>query len=622
MLNCLLYCKMKNLFSLLFFCCLSGWFAPALAQSDIYTPTEADMNNTMERFLHFHVDIDIKPDGNAVFTENFTVYAAGIEIRKGIIRNILEYRIDKTGRKKIVPIKVLNVMLDGKDSEFRTETRTPSKGREQLIYTNESDNLLRKGFHRFTIVYESRGHVGFFDDYDEMYWNVMGSDCVFSIENISATLHPPGGSEAIKWSCYTGVEGSTEMACNCNGDVVAPFFKATRVLQPGEGFSIAVSFPRDIIQRPTKSQEYWEMVRSAVIGLIIVMITGMSMFFMWFKYGRDAGKQLIYPQFRPPNNWSPAKVRYLYKQKFDDKAFTATLLQMAVKRGIGIEYRQKKGNNKKKCYYLVPKNKNNLNEIEQTMFDKIFSTESQKGKEGEVLKEREVSAAGSTYLSSAMISLDNSTTSGINFDDYYKENKKYIYIGMIMSISLWIVHCFVAYNDTYESSSIVFVPLTLILFYQIFRKVMGARTKLGAQTVAELAGLRMYLGTSERYWLNQMMPPEQTPQHFEEMLPYAVALNVENQWCDKFHNVLQRYNYTPVWYSDTDYSSDSLTGFFSSKVYTSLNNSVRLSGAYNRWSSLGSGSSSSSSGSSSWSSGSSGGGYSGGGGGGGGARGY
>ena len=610
---------MKKLL-LLLFCCLLTIVVPVFAQYDTFMPTEADMNNTTERFPHFHVDIEIQPDGNVVFTENITVYAAGIDIRRGIIRNIPEYRIDKTGRKKNIPIKVLQVMLDGKESVFRTETKTPSGFREQLIYTNESDKLLEKGFHQFTIVYVSRGHVGFFDDFDEIYWNVIGSDCMFSIDNISATLYLPGGSEAINWSCYTGAEGSTEQSCYCNGDKTAPFFKADRILLPGEGFTIAASFTRDIIQRPTESEERWEQTRSSVIGLIIILITGISMLFMWVKYGRDAKKQLIVPQFSPPNNWSPAYVRSLYKRKFDDKAFTATLLQMAVKGSIGIEYRQKDESKKGKQYYLVPKNKDKLTKTEQQMFDDMFDTKKMGNRVD--LKERAISFAGSSYLSSAMSTLKNNTSTGtLNSDAYYKDNKKYIWIGLVICIILWIAHCFVTDGDSYDSNSIVFVPLTLIMFYQIFRKVMGARTELGARTVAELTGLRMYLGTAEKHWLNRLMPPDQTPQHFEEMLPYAVALDVENQWCDKFHSVLKRYNYTPKWYSDSDYSTNALDGFFASKVYTSLNNSIVKTGVNSRGY-FGSGSGSSSSGSSSWSSGSSGGGYSGGGGGGGGARGY
>ena len=249
------------------------------------------------------------------------------------------------------------------------------------------------------------------------------------------------------------------------------------------------------------------------------------------------------------------------------------------------------------------------------MFDDLFASKLSKNS---VLKEREVSHTDSLFLSSAFNSLKSHITLVFNYDDYYKKNKICIWTGMTIAILLWIVHCFVTYDDSYNSDSIVFVPLTLILFYQIFRKVMGARTELGAKTAAELAGLRMYLGTAEKHWINQLMPPEQTPRHFEEMLPYAIALDVENQWCDKFHNMLKKYNYSPEWYADSDYSTDALTGFFKSKVYTSLNNSVVRSGTYSRWLSSSTYSSSgSSAGSSSWSSGSSGGGSSGGGGGGG-----
>ena len=144
------------------FCCLFCLFVPATAQSDTYTPTEADMNNTVERFLNFHVDIEIQPDGNIIFTENFTVYAARIDIRRGIIRTIPEHRIDNRGRRKNIPIKVLSVTRNCEESIFKTETRTPSKGREQWVYTSASDELLEKGLHHYTIVYESRGHVGFF----------------------------------------------------------------------------------------------------------------------------------------------------------------------------------------------------------------------------------------------------------------------------------------------------------------------------------------------------------------------------------------------------------------------------------------------------------------------------
>jgi hypothetical protein len=38
--------------------------------------------------------------------------------------------------------------------------------------------------------------------------------------------------------------------------------------------------------------------------------------------------------------------------------------------------------------------------------------------------------------------------------------------------------------------------------------------------------------------LNQLNPPEKTPELFEKFLPYALALNVEQEWCEKFADVL------------------------------------------------------------------------------------
>ena len=123
----------------------------------------------------------------------------------------------------------------------------------------------------------------------------------------------------------------------------------------------------------------------------------------------------------------------------------------------------------------------------------------------------------------------------------------------------------------------------------------------------------MYMETAEEHRLNMLTPPEKTPELFEQLLPYAIALKVSNQWCKKFDNVLQKINYRPDWYdSDRDFSKAGFAATFTT-LGASFNSSVSSSGTDR---------SSESSGSSGWSSGSSGGGHSGGGGGGGGGRGW
>ena len=587
------------------------------AQPGSYVPTDADRNNTMERIIDLHADIVIHPDGTVVVTENFTLYAAGIDIRRGIARNIPEYRVGENGRKKMIPVKVISLTRNGETSAYHTETSYQSGNRELTVYFGSSDKLLMKGIHQYTLVYETRGHVGFFDEYDELFWNVVGHDWVFPFEHVSATLHPPDGSEAIQWSCYTGIHGSTEQAYDCNGDPSAPVFTTTRLLLPGEGFTISVAFPRDIIQRPpplTAWQQFYEDHVNWIWGGIVLLIVAISQCWMWYKKGRGAKKQLVMPQFSPPNDWSASMVRYLNKRRFDSKTFTAALMQMAVKGGLGVECRPSKQN--KRQYYLTPQHRENLTTTEQCMFDDLFAVK----KNGEIeLKEREVSYLGKTYLAAAARTLEKNVTLGSPIDRLYEKNYPCRVISCILSFVLWIVSMFVTNFEAEDVTPFVVVSVGLLLFHVVFCSVIGALTTDGVRTEAELAGLRMYLGTAEKNWLNKLMPPKQTPEHFEEMLPYAVALDLENEWCDKFHDVLEKFSYMPTWYADSDLSKGLLAGFLASGVLITLNSSVVQSGAYNRYSSS---SSSSSSGSSSWSSGSSGGGYSGGGGGGGGGRGW
>jgi uncharacterized membrane protein len=152
--------------------------------------------------------------------------------------------------------------------------------------------------------------------------------------------------------------------------------------------------------------------------------------------------------------------------------------------------------------------------------------------------------------------------------------------------------------------------LAMPAIYILYVYLIKAPTVLGAQTIAELEGFRMYLKTTEENRLNLLMPPERTPELFEKLLPYAIALDVENEWCKKFDDVLAQFNYNPLWYSGNGLFVASAFGNSFARSFTT---SVEIARGNPT---------SSSSGSGHWSSGSGGGGFSGGGGGGGGGGGW
>ena len=64
-------------------------------------------------------------------------------------------------------------------------------------------------------------------------------------------------------------------------------------------------------------------------------------------------------------------------------------------------------------------------------------------------------------------------------------------------------------------------------------------TAKGRGVMDQIEGFRMYLGPVEGEMLEKINPPEKTPQLFEKLLPYALALGVENTWAEQFVEVLR-----------------------------------------------------------------------------------
>jgi uncharacterized membrane protein len=115
-------------------------------------------------------------------------------------------------------------------------------------------------------------------------------------------------------------------------------------------------------------------------------------------------------------------------------------------------------------------------------------------------------------------------------------------------------------------------PLVALAFY-----VLKAPTVQGRKVMDEIEGFKQYLGVAEEDRLNYLHPPEKTPELFERYLPYAVALEVENAWADRFAGVLAAAAAagvaTAAWYAG-DRFSDSDWGNFANRVGDSLASTV------------------------------------------------
>lgn len=97
-------------------------------------------------------------------------------------------------------------------------------------------------------------------------------------------------------------------------------------------------------------------------------------------------------------------------------------------------------------------------------------------------------------------------------------------------------------------------PLPILLFmlaagvFSAARSLLEPLTQKGSDLLNGVEGLRLYMTTAEKSRLEMLNPPEETPQLFERLLPYALVLEVADTWANRFEKVLREAQYEPQWY--------------------------------------------------------------------------
>jgi len=525
-----------------------------------------------ERILSFHSDIVVKQDGWIEVTETIRVRAEGQQIRRGIYRDFPTDYKDAIGNEYNVRFTPLAVLRNDRVESFNSQ----KMGNGVRTYFGSADRFIEAGEHTYTFRYEVKRILGLFEDKDELYWNVTGSEWNFPIDEASATVSFEFEVPADGFSlyAYTGRQGSQGQDYLATVDASAkPSFETTRILGVYEGLTISVAWPKGFVDEPGNLQKIsWLLTDNLNLLIAVAGLMAMFSYYIptWRNFGKDPEPGVIFTRYEPPKGFSPASLRYVEQMHYDDTSLTAAVLSLAVKGYLRItEY-----DDEHSLLRLDPGDSPvPLATGERELHDTLF-------KDGDIVilddKYHEL-LGGARSAHERSLKRDYQGR-------YFRTNGSLNLPPLFIGITSTLFALKVAPGPTFlVIVSIAVMVLVLIVFAIIMRRPTG----LGRRLLDEVGGFREYVEIAEKDEMNLRNPPDKTPALFEKYLPFALALGVEQEWAERFTAVFAGLrgpdggDYHPAWYNGSWNSFDmrSTTESLSSGLGSAISSSVTPPGS-------------------------------------------
>ncbi len=572
--------------------------------------------HSAEEILNFNSRVEVFQSGKLRVVETIRVRGENSQIRRGIYRDFPLMVEDAGGREREVGFEVISVTRDGNPDDFRIDKAS----RSARVYIGDKDVFIGAGEFTYKITYETDRQIRYFSDYDELNWNVTGNFWNFPILQARAEIVLPQGVRATDTAYFTGRFGATGRAARSRtsngGNVVE--FQTTAPLERREGLTIAVKMPKGSIAAPSQRQElgwFWRDNAAFIMGFVGFLVIGYYYFWAWQRVGRDPPAGIMVPRWDAPDGISPAQVHYIDNKGLSGHdAFSSALLNLAVKGLVeledlkgdvtikptgailrqplpvgeaailqklgtaGQEFRIAKSNTAA-VRSVTKKFRSALNtEHRNKFFDQNL---------GYVFAGIGISlltliltivaaGGGANFVIPLVILIAIATViTMVTFAVGLKVSRSSGLVGKVGSVMRWFVLGFFVMNlfpllgslavDMTIKPVILAIIAGVFMINILFFFLLGAPTPLGRHLMDGIEGLKTYINLAEKDRMNLAGAPAMSPQHFETMLPYAVALGLEKPWSNAFQAWLASAagaataaSYSPNWYRGGNFSSGSI----------------------------------------------------------------
>ncbi|HUD41452.1 MAG TPA: DUF2207 domain-containing protein [Dokdonella sp.] len=481
-----------------------------------------------ERIVSYDSVVAIQADGMLEVTEHITVRAEGGQIKRGIYRDFPTRYRDRYGNRVVVGFQMLGVERNGVEEPWFTERRRNGV----RINTGDDTAIERPAVHRYTLRYRTSRQIGYFADHDELYWNAIGTGWAFPIDagSVEVTLPQPVPVAALAAEGYTGPQGAKGQAYTAT--LPAPGqarWRLSAPLAPGEGFTIVLSFPKGVLAEPAAGQRLaWffsdnRALLVALAGLAILLIYCRA---RWHRVGRDPPAGVIIARYEPPAGHSPAALRFMRRMRYDTRCFSAGVLALAVAGRLRIRHDEAEDAEAPWSLLATGATGAALPEDEAALLAGLFAD----GSESLVLDN-----AQAQTLRNAQ-SAQQAVLEKAFHPAFFARNLGSTLVALAIALATAIAALVLARTGGGGMPLVLAACLAMFVVVIVFGFLVHAPTAQGRRLLDEIEGFRRYLGVAERAELGSLRGPEPAidAAHYERLLPYAVALDVEEAWTRRF----------------------------------------------------------------------------------------
>lgn len=497
-----------------------------------------------EKITNFDVDFKVNKNGSVDVIERIS-YVTDEYGKRGIYRNI-PYKYDNASvikfENKIGIYNFKATYLNG------TPTGLYSQNEDNVMYNRlGKEDIFLKPNEEYTYIisYTMYNLIRTSGNIKQIYINAIGNYWEIPIEKYRVKISGINGDIKV----YTGNIGETNneyLLDKSNGEYV---ITSTKNISLGEGMSFIIN-STDFVY--SSIDMWYNRIMTYPVILLLLILIPISLFFsiLRFIYGIKHNKlKSIVVEYMPPNISPLIAKKLMNKNK---NKYSMIVLFQLIQKGI-IKFREKnpKHNNEEyvrevgkpvekrekqfkdyveKEYYLDMNLIENVN-LEVSDYEKVAIKNLILVKNDIFKKSKAFSKIESTL---------NQEIDTMYLDFYSNINARYIlpYIFIL----IFLVIGFIAIFGNQILDGIIISPLIIVLLTSSYLLSLRKYTDRYKDELAKIKGFEKFLVKVESNKLKEFLNVEDLVSYFNEILPFAIALELENKYLELLNKSIEIYD--------------------------------------------------------------------------------